>query len=126
MGVYRFLVFLFVTLVILSTENMAAAQKVQAPGKPSYSLLNRLIHAPQQVSVHQFSSHNKKGLNGQYAGTWYHGCHNPHLRWYDSDFDIHPDFTRGKTHLQVKLVLSKDKNAAEFSDFSYTVFSFQN
>ncbi len=63
-------------------------------------------------------------INGQYAGTWYHGYHNPHLRWYDSDFDIHPDFTRGKTELQVKLMLIKDKNSGAFTDFSYTVFCF--
>jgi len=65
-------------------------------------------------------------INGQYAGTWYHGYHNPHLRWYDSDFDIHPDFTRGKTELQIKLMLIKDKNSGAFTDFSYTVFCFMD
>jgi hypothetical protein len=63
-------------------------------------------------------------INGQYAGTWYHGCLNPHLRWYDSDFDIHPDLTRGKTQLDVKLSLVQDKNVGAFTDFSYTVYCF--
>lgn len=65
-------------------------------------------------------------INGQYAGTWYHGYHNPHLRWYDSDFDIHPDFTRGKAELKVQLTLLAEKNAGAFTDFSYTVFCFMD
>lgn len=65
-------------------------------------------------------------INGQYAGTWYHGYHNPHLRWYDSDFDIHPDFTRGETELIVKLIIIRDKNTSAFTDFSYTVFCFMD
>jgi hypothetical protein len=63
-------------------------------------------------------------VDSQYAGTWYHGYHNPHLRWYDSDFDIHPEFTQGKTQLKIELKLIKEKNSGEFSDFSYTVFCF--
>ena len=65
-------------------------------------------------------------INGQYAGTWYHGYHNPHLRWYDSDFDIHPEFTQGKTQVNVRLSLSQDKSDDAFTDFSYTVFCFMN
>jgi hypothetical protein len=64
-------------------------------------------------------------INGQYAGTWYHGYENPHLRWYDSDFDIHPDLTKGKTQLQIKLDLVSVTGAEVFSDFSYTVYSFK-
>ena len=64
-------------------------------------------------------------IDGEYAGTWYHGCLNPHLRWYDTDFDIHPDFTKGRAKLDVKLVLSRDKGSGDFTDFSYSVFSFR-
>ncbi len=65
-------------------------------------------------------------VDGQYAGTWYHGYLNPHLRWYDSDFDIHPDFTQGKNELGIKLILLKDKDSGDFTDFSYTVFCFMD
>ena len=65
-------------------------------------------------------------IDGQYAGTWYHGCRNPHLRWYDTDFDIHPELTRGKTRLDVTLNLAQDKNEGSFTDFSYTVYCFSD
>jgi hypothetical protein len=36
----------------------------RAQESPSLNLLDKLLELPRQVSVHQFSSHNKKGLNG--------------------------------------------------------------
>lgn len=65
-------------------------------------------------------------VDGDYAGTWYRGYENPHLRWYDSDLDIHGDFTRGKTRLRIKLILDSDPTAAAFSDFSYWVYCFKD
>jgi len=49
---------------------------------------------------------------------------NPHLRWYDCDFDIHPELTRGKTQLDIQLRLARDIDTDAFTDFSYTVFCF--
>jgi len=64
-------------------------------------------------------------VDGKYAGQWTHGDHNPHLRWYDSDLDIHPKFTRGKEFLEVKLVVDTTGGRGPFTDFSYTVYCFE-
>lgn len=58
-------------------------------------------------------------IDGQSAGIWYWGYENEFLRAYEQDFDIHPDLTRGKKALRVKLVVD-----GNFSDNNYTVFSF--
>jgi hypothetical protein len=58
-------------------------------------------------------------IDGEFAGTWYHADENPTLRWFDSDFDIHPKHTRGKERLNLRLVLSEN---GRFTDFSYEVF----
>ena len=65
-------------------------------------------------------------IDGKYAGCWYYGYQNEYLRWFDLDFDIHPDYTRGKSSLNVKLVIEpKDKtNIEAFTDFTYTVFCY--
>lgn len=63
-------------------------------------------------------------VNDRYAGTWYSGCRNPHLRWYDSDFDIHPVFTQEKTQLDIRLRIFHEKNSGDFTDFSYTIYCF--
>jgi hypothetical protein len=64
-------------------------------------------------------------IDGEYAGCWYHGYHNEHLRWFDSDLDIHPDHTRGKDSLEVKLVVKTDGGRGPFTDFAYEVYRFQ-
>ena len=58
------LVFAYLTLAFSSADITAAEQNSQSTWAPSYSLLDRLLYTPQHVSVHQFSSHNKKGFNG--------------------------------------------------------------
>ncbi len=65
-------------------------------------------------------------IDGKYAGCWYHGYENEYLRWFDLDFEIHPDFTREKSSLNVKLIIeTKDQTDAEaFADFSYSVFCY--
>jgi hypothetical protein len=64
-------------------------------------------------------------VDGEYAGTWTHADENPHLRWYDSDFDLHPRLTRGKDRLNVRLeILSGDGHGA-FTDFRYEAFAFE-
>jgi hypothetical protein len=60
-------------------------------------------------------------VDGEYAGTWYHADQNPYLRWFDSDFDIHPKFTRGKEQINIRLVPG-GKGCEQFTDFSYDVF----
>jgi hypothetical protein len=64
-------------------------------------------------------------VGGEYVGTWYHGYHNEHLRWYDSDFDIHPDHTRGKDSLEVTLRVDTGGGHGAFTDFSYCVCCFE-
>jgi len=64
-------------------------------------------------------------VDGEYAGRWVHTFQNPHLRWFDSDFDIHPRLTRGKGALAVKLVVAKGTDLGPFCDFSYRAYSFE-
>ena len=65
-------------------------------------------------------------IDGQYAGCWYYGYLNEFLRWFDSDFEIHPDFTRGRNSLDVKLVIESNEKTDRdvFTDFTYTVFCY--
>jgi len=77
-------------------------------------------------------------VDGQYAGTWYWGYRNEHLRWYDQDFDVTPKLTEGKSAVDIRLELLPptpiqtpgetaelaDANVT-FTDFSYMVFCFQ-
>ena len=64
--------------------------------------------------------------DGKYAGCWYYGYQNEYLRWFDLDFDIHPDYTRGKSSLNVKLVIAPNEKTDKevFTDFTYTVFCY--
>jgi D-arabinan exo alpha-(1,3)/(1,5)-arabinofuranosidase (non-reducing end) len=59
-----------------------------------------------------------------YAGTWYHGYHNEHLRWYDSDLDLHPQHTRGKDSLTIRLEVDAEGGHGAFTDFSYRIYCF--
>ena len=65
-------------------------------------------------------------IDGKFAGDWTHGYHNEHLRWYDLDFDIHPDLTRGKSSIDVKLEVVTGEGRGDFTDFRYEVYSFLN
>jgi hypothetical protein len=64
-------------------------------------------------------------VDGNYAGRWLHASQNPHLRWYESDFDLHPQHTRGKQSLTIKLVVTKDAERGPFTDFNYRVYCFE-
>ncbi len=64
-------------------------------------------------------------IDGTYAGCWYHGYHNEHLRWFDSDFDIHPSLTAGKESIAVKLVVENGERYGKFSDFEYRIYYFR-
>ena len=61
-------------------------------------------------------------IDDHYAGIWYHADENPYLRWFDSDFDIHPDLTRGKECIRVRLVLGE---SGKFTAFHYEAYSIQ-
>jgi hypothetical protein len=63
-------------------------------------------------------------VDGEYAGRWYHGYHNQHLRWFDSDFDLHPDHTLGKESLALKLVIDATAGRGAFTEFKYWVYCF--
>ena len=63
-------------------------------------------------------------VDGQFAGTWYHPDQNTFLRWYDSEFDLPADLTRGKAALNVRLVVKKDQGFGPFNDFQYEVLVF--
>ena len=63
-------------------------------------------------------------IDGKVAGDWTHGYHNEHLRWFDLDFDIHPDLTRGKSTIDVKLDVVSGEGHGRFTDFRYEVYSY--
>jgi len=62
-------------------------------------------------------------VNGRLAGTWYHADQNEHLRWFDSDFDIHPLFTSGEESLAITLKVRTDGGRGPFTDFCYWIFN---
>lgn len=62
-------------------------------------------------------------VDGEPVGTWYHADHNEHLRWFDSDFDVHPRFTRGKEKLSVRLEVRAGDGRGPYTDYRYEVFS---
>lgn len=65
-------------------------------------------------------------VDGRFAGIWYHADHNPYLRWFDSDYDLLAELTRGKAKLKIRLAVRKDGGYGDFTDFQYHVFSFVN
>ncbi|UCF34980.1 MAG: DUF2961 domain-containing protein [Phycisphaerales bacterium] len=65
-------------------------------------------------------------VDGSYAGRWYHGLANEHLRWFDSDIDILPKYTRGKDSLKLKLVVDTTGGRGAFTDFNYYVYCFSD
>ncbi|MBP7934255.1 MAG: DUF2961 domain-containing protein [Phycisphaerae bacterium] len=64
-------------------------------------------------------------VDAKFAGRWVHAFQNPHLRWFDSDFDIHSSHTHGKTSLAIKLVAAAGQDLGPYSDFSYRVGCFE-
>lgn len=64
-------------------------------------------------------------IDGEYAGRWYHGYQNKHLRWFESDLDIHPQHTRGKGSVVVKLVVDTGGGCGVFTDYHYRVCCFE-
>lgn len=63
-------------------------------------------------------------VDEKYAGCWYDSDVNADLRWHDSDFEISPGFTRGKTSLTIRLEVTRDGGEGPFSDFGYEVFCY--
>ncbi|MEN6425259.1 MAG: DUF2961 domain-containing protein [Phycisphaerales bacterium] len=63
-------------------------------------------------------------VDGAYAGTWRYAYQNEALRWFDSDFDISPQYTKSKTSLALKLEVVTGPDCGVYTDFSYTVFCF--
>lgn len=65
-------------------------------------------------------------VDGRSVGTWYHADQNPYLRWFDSDFDLRSDLTRGKTKLNVRLTPRKGHGYGDFNDFRYEMLVFES
>ena len=63
-------------------------------------------------------------IDGKYAGCWYYGYENEYLRWFDLDFDIHPDYTTGKNSIDVRLEIESTEKSVAFTDFKYEVYCF--
>jgi hypothetical protein len=61
-------------------------------------------------------------VDGRYAGNWLDARGNEFLRWAESDFDIAPEFSRGKTSLEIELAVGTGEGRSPFSDFRYKVF----
>jgi len=64
-------------------------------------------------------------VDGKYAGTWYDPQTNDLLRWYDSEFDVHPDLTRNKDSISITLKIKKENDICNFSDFEYHVYCYE-
>jgi len=64
-------------------------------------------------------------IDGKYAGIWYDAPSNQFLRWYDSEFDIHHDFTKGKESIEVKLIFDRFQDC-NYNDFEYYVMCYEN
>ncbi|MEW6073811.1 MAG: DUF2961 domain-containing protein [Planctomycetota bacterium] len=62
-------------------------------------------------------------VDGERAGVWYHADRNETLRWFDSDFDLHPRFTAGKERLEVRLAVRSGGGRGPFTDFAYRVYA---
>jgi hypothetical protein len=65
-------------------------------------------------------------VDGRFADTWYHPDQNPYLRWFDSDFDLRADLTRGRPNLNVRLTPRKSHGYGDFNDFRYEVLVFES
>lgn len=64
-------------------------------------------------------------IDGKYVGCWYYGYQNEYLRWFDLDFNIHSDYTFGKSILNVKLVIEPGEDKEIFTDFNYGVYCYR-
>ena len=60
------------------------------------------------------------------AGTWYHADQNPYLRWYDSEYELPADLTKGKKSIEIRLGVRKETGYGEFNDFRYEVLTYQH
>jgi hypothetical protein len=63
-------------------------------------------------------------VNDQFAGTWYHPDQNPYLRWFDSEYDLPAEVTRGKSELKIRLAVKQGEGYGPFNDFRYEVLTF--
>ena len=64
-------------------------------------------------------------VDGRPAGTWYHPDQNTFLRWFDSEFDLPGDLTRGKSELKIRLAVRNGPGYGDFTDFRYDVLVFE-
>jgi hypothetical protein len=65
-------------------------------------------------------------VDGAAAGIWYHPDENEFLRWFDSEFEIHPKHTQGKEKLEIRLAVKADEGYGAWTDFRYDVFSYED
>ncbi len=63
-------------------------------------------------------------VDGRPAGTWYHSDRNEFLRWFDSDFDLPADLTRGKSVLKIRITVKQGQGYGDYTDFRYEVLTF--
>jgi len=85
------------------------------PNNQGVRLRRRLDQGSLRQAAHVY-------VDGQYAGHWYHANHNEHLRWYDSDFDLHPQYTQGKKSLDINLKIETEGQRGPFTDFEYKIY----
>jgi hypothetical protein len=64
-------------------------------------------------------------VDGDLVGTWYHADENPHLRWYDSEFELPASVTDGKTKLDICLVPRREEGYGAFTDYRYEVLTYE-
>ncbi len=116
---------------VQSTDGIGAARKILDDGLKKYPddpglLIGQSRVEEQDGRIDQAIAPQTADVfvDGQFAGTWRHANRNEHLRWFDSEFDIHPKHTRGKSSLDVRLKVKPTTGEAAFSDFAYDVFCY--
>lgn len=65
-------------------------------------------------------------VDGKFAGCWYHPAVNPHLRWYDSEFDLPADLTHGKKSIEIRLEVRSGEDHGPYTDFNYEVLTLED
>jgi hypothetical protein len=113
-------------------ESFETASRSDGRSHPGGTIKFRVAVDPANAGVRLRRLFDQKGprqtadvyVDGRYAGTWLDGYGNEFLRWAESDFEIAPIFSRGKTALDIKLEVNVDDGRSPFSDFAYRVFCY--
>ena len=111
-------------------ESFETASRSEGRYHPGGSIRFRVAVDPANAGVRLRRLFDQKGprqaadvyVDGRYAGTWLDANGNEFLRWAESDLEIAPAFTRGKTAVEIRLEVQTGDGRSPFSDFAYRVY----